>query len=868
MVDLRKMLKSVSKIPLTANKTVFTLAQIVIISILLITKRGRKQSTFRMNQGILASSGNYLIYLLFLLSSFYGVAQSALKGVVTNPTGQPLPFVNVLINNSRTDGVTTDIDGKFSIPLEKKVQVLTFSYIGYELLQIDLSQYPKEELLQVELQPTAYAFEEVVVRAGENPAERIIKKAVKNRKINHPENLDAYKCQTYNKMAFSFVPNEKKYAQVIAKKDTSKERIKKQHQKIQKFFANTQKHHLLLIESVTERQFQAPGKYSEEILHNRVSGLKEAPFAALANAIQPFSFYEEYLDILDRAFLNPISKGSTKKYFFHLEDTLIKQTDTIFIISFHPRKGKKFESLKGFIYINTNKYAIQNVVAEPSDTSFINVRIEQQYQLIDNQQWFPEQLNFVLEAKKYPAAYIGMEVYGRSYVQNVQINPEVDTKLLQRNESYTFREKAHHRNDSIWQLYRHENLSIKESNTYVKIDSLGIVKKFDKRLRQLEALASGRINFGLFDLSIPKIISFNSFESVRLGIGLYTSPQLSKSFELGGYAGYGFKDKAWKYGGSLNLNLHSNKDIKLLFSYRKDLREPAVAWFPINDQLFSRRLFANRMDRWEEQKVQLTGQFLPYFWSNITLSHNDWSPDYGYRFQTDTENPQNFKFTEFEFHLRYAYRQRFVRFLGLKIPESTSFPVVELGYIRGFGKLLEGAYPYNKIITALEQSFRTRHIGETHYRIEAGWVDRKLPFAKLFTSSGYGRDFQFLTIGNSFQTMDQYEFVSDRFVHFFFRHNFGTILIRSKKFRPEIAIEHNVGFGQLRNREAHQGIDFKTMERGYFEGGLVAENLLLLNYFNFAYIGLGAGVYYRYGPYALPKKSDNVAFRMSLSFTY
>lgn len=814
------------------------------------------------------ASGSHFITFLFLLLPFYSIGQITVKGVVTNPKGQTLPFVNVLINNSRTNGVTTDIDGKFTISSEKKVSTLTFSYIGYELLKVDVSQYAPTEILQIMLKPTTYAFQEVIIRAGENPAERIIKRAVKNRKINQPENLETYKCQTYNKMAFSFVPNEQRFEELAAKRDTSKKKVKKYYHRMKRTFEDTKKHHLLLIESVTERQFKAPGKYSEEILHNRVSGLKEAPFAALANAIQPFSFYEEYLEILDRAFLNPISRGSTKKYFFHLEDTLFKHQDTVFIISFHPRKGKNFEALKGFLYINTNQYAIQNVVAEPSDTSFINVRIEQQYQFVNNQQWFPEQLNFVIEAKKYPMPFLGMEVYGRSYIQNIQINPRLNSKLLKRNESYTFREEAHHRKDSIWQLYRHEPLSVKESNTYIKIDSIGEAKKFDKRLRQLEALASGRINLSLLDISIPKIINFNGFEGTRLGLGLYTSPQLSKSFELGGYLGYGIRDKTWKYGGSLNLLLNPNKDVELLFSYRNDLREPAVARFPINDQLFSRRLFANRMDQWEEQKIQLTGQFLPYFWMNINLSRNDWFPNDNYRFQIDSEDPQLFKFTEIGLHFRYAYRQRFVRFLGLKIPEPTSFPVFEMGYIRGFENFYEGAFSYNKVLAAIEQSFRTLHLGETHYRVEAGWVDRVLPLQKLFNSSGFGRDFQFLTIGNSFQTMNQYEFISDRFVHFFFRHNFGTILFRTKKFRPEVSIQHNIAFGQLRNRAIHSGVDFKTMERGYFEAGLVLDNLLLINYFNFAYIGLGGGVYYRYGPYALPKTSENFAFRMSLSFTY
>jgi hypothetical protein len=34
------------------------------------------------------------------------------------------------------------------------------------------------------------------------------------------------------------------------------------------------------------------------------------------------------------------------------------------------------------------------------------------------------------------------------------------------------------------------------------------------------------------------------------------------------------------------------------------------------------------------------------------------------------------------------------------------------------------------------------------------------------------------------------------------------------------------------------------------------------------YLGFGAGVFYRYGPYYLPKTSDNLAFKVGLSLSF
>jgi hypothetical protein len=49
------------------------------------------------------------------------------------------------------------------------------------------------------------------------------------------------------------------------------------------------------------------------------------------------------------------------------------------------------------------------------------------------------------------------------------------------------------------------------------------------------------------------------------------------------------------------------------------------------------------------------------------------------------------------------------------------------------------------------------------------------------------------------------------------------------------------------------------MEKGYFESGLLINNLLRFQLFRY-----GLGVLYRYGPYAFGKTIDNFAFKLTL----
>jgi iron complex outermembrane receptor protein len=79
--------------------------------------------------------------LLFLLSSILSVAQDVtLKGVVTDATtGDPLVGASVVTQEGK--GVTTDLDGKYLLKLEKGVYTVKYSFIGYEpkTKEIDLT---------------------------------------------------------------------------------------------------------------------------------------------------------------------------------------------------------------------------------------------------------------------------------------------------------------------------------------------------------------------------------------------------------------------------------------------------------------------------------------------------------------------------------------------------------------------------------------------------------------------------------------------------------------------------------------------------------------------------------------------------------
>lgn len=82
------------------------------------------------------------------------------SGTVTDAsTGETLPGVNVVVEGTSI-GVTTDVDGKFTLSLPKLGETLVFSYVGYTTKKVTVSN---TDFLAVKLESNVKSLDEVVV---------------------------------------------------------------------------------------------------------------------------------------------------------------------------------------------------------------------------------------------------------------------------------------------------------------------------------------------------------------------------------------------------------------------------------------------------------------------------------------------------------------------------------------------------------------------------------------------------------------------------------------------------------------------------------------------------------------------------------
>lgn len=101
-----------------------------------------------------------IIFIVFLILSFSGVAQINVTGTVKSNDGVPLLGVTIMEKGSTTNGVTTDFDGNFSIDVNSTKDLLVVSYIGFVTKTISI---PENKVVTVLLEEDLQQLSEVVV---------------------------------------------------------------------------------------------------------------------------------------------------------------------------------------------------------------------------------------------------------------------------------------------------------------------------------------------------------------------------------------------------------------------------------------------------------------------------------------------------------------------------------------------------------------------------------------------------------------------------------------------------------------------------------------------------------------------------------
>jgi hypothetical protein len=826
--------------------------------------------------------------------------------VIDGATGKPLAFVNIVVEGTRNGGMT-DIDGFFLITHSRPVENLLLTYVGYLPVVHEVTGDRGGQF--IEMHQSAVELAGVEVTPGENPAHRIIRNVMDNRDANNPEKQGAFSYHSYNKFVFTGEFDNPVDQPLV--KDSLTVRLA----------GFLEDHHFFMMETVVERRFMPPSRDNETILASRVSGFENPVLALLMTQMQSFSFYNNQVEISGSRYVSPLAPGSLDRYFFLLEDTTYTGRDTVFIISYRPARNRNFEGLSGSLYVNTNGWALQNVIAGPAgENGNARVRIRQKYELVDGKAWFPTQLDTDFELVNLDELNnFRLLGNGRTYLQDIRL----DASLRRRDFSpfyVEFSPASLVDDEQYWERFRTDSLSIREQNTYQYLDSLADAKILDRRMELIETLLSGVYRMGRLDLSLIDLVAWSPAEGFRTALSLETNRHFSQKLGLSGLLAYGFGDDRVKYGGGGYVVLDRLSDLRLGYDYKMDLAERGGSSFigprsPLSPEIL-RRFFLETMDMHERHQVWLQGRTWRNFLSIKAYAAADRvSPTDGYTFYSPDNAPlepvlsdpshgalpdpgdaalsnpshgvlpdpgdaalsdprrtvlpdprpaMDFpggeqRYFETGLQFRLAYGERFILTPGRILSMGEEVPVLQLNIAKGWEGPLRGQYNYWRLEAMFRKSFPIRMLGTQRLVVMGGLVEGEVPWTRLFTAPAAYARFGF-SVPHAFSTMRMDEFVTGRYVALFWQHDFENLLYRSEKFNPRFVLLTNAGIGWHPAGQSLHSMLPGPMDKGFVESGLAVKDLYRLGM-----TWLGLEFMYRYGPYGLPEFRDNFSLRISYS---
>jgi hypothetical protein len=724
---------------------------------------------------------------------------------------------------------------------------------------------------------------EIEIITKYNPAIPLIKKTIQNRNENGQFSNKNFSCLSYQKMIFTgnlegdtaLMNKAAAFANIL---ETDTAALSKKDSSYLQTIDFFEKYHLYFMETVTKNYYKKPSTTYEKVIAHRTAGMKDPIVSIFLAKQQALNFYySDFVNIFETSYTNPISKGSLSIYDFRLLEKIVQENDTLFVISFQPQKNAHFKSLTGKVWITSENYAITKIEAAPFDKALeFEFIVKQIFEKQPNHTYFLTEMFFRVDFPKVGVSVANGGAFVRPVILTEKKISAIDYETHLRNHDFGLVDidedlETDEVQEKILNAYRPESLTDKELSTITFVDSIAAPYKVDKRLESLKILITGKIPLSVLNFDITQILYINSLEILRLGIGVYTNERLSKVVNFGGFLGYGFKDRKLKWGGELGFTFVRTREFKATFQYYSNLIESGrTDFFDRDYTLFSGEFYrtwlfkqfyrSNALGVTVQSKLTrwLSGYVSSFYSANKTI--------YDYNFQHPFEDGMTHPYFFDDFFVkvgaRIAFRESFWGAEKYYFHSVSRYPVLVLQFTRGIKGVIHSGFNYNRV--DLKMTFRKdwKILGFTNITLFAGFVDRALPHPLLLNQrAGYN------AIGiygaDHFGTMRADEFLSDKYATLFLSHNFGR-MTQNKKFSPRIVLCQGIGFGGLSSLNSHEGIDFKTMEKGYFESGIMINDLLILR----KILSFGVGAFVRYGAYYLPKPQyktiDNFAFKASI----
>ena len=686
------------------------------------------------------------IQFLFLLITFQSIAQ--ITGTITDNKNEPLPFVNIYIENTYT-GTTSNNEGNYELNATKPNDYnVVFKYLGYKTIKktIKINSFPYQ--LNVKLEEETISLNEVIVKTEENPANIIIRKAIENRKKN---------LSKYDEFEADF------YSRGLSKIKNAPEKILGQDiGDLGGGLDSTRSGIIYLSETISKIQFKKPNKLKETIVASKISG-DNSGFSFNKASDVDFNFYNNTIEI-ENQLISPISDYAFNYYRYKLEGDFYDDNGNLInkIKVIPKRKNDKIFS--GHLYIvedDWSFYALDLTItgeqAQIPVADSITLKQSFSYSKTDNL-WA-----LISQSIDFNYSILGIKGDGRftAVYSNHNFNPEF-TKKAFTNELLSFKDEANKKDSTYWKTLRPIPLSTEEISDYLKKDSIQIIRKSKT---YLDSIDNKKNKFKLTSLVTGYDYS-NSYKDWHLGVSApvfiftYNTVQ-GHNINLN----FNFRKNYDEYRRNLNAEIKTNYGLSDerfrangIISYKfNNVSKPilsikggvSISQFNSSDPI-SNRINSISTMFFEDNYMKLYDkQFAEIAYSEELFNGFKVNSKFSFERRKPLFNTSNFSVVDesddfltsnnpldetafgvapFDTHnilklnvtSRISFGQNYFSYPGTKVSiENNKFPTVYLTYSKGFSAT-NSDYDFDKFQTSLTQTFDIGNKGNFQYNLKGG----------------------------------------------------------------------------------------------------------------------------------------------------
>ena len=749
-----------------------------------------------------------IVLLVLLLHSFSSFSQ--IKGKVTDSDKNPISFVSIYPDKTIT-GTTSNDAGNYELNIKTPGNyTIVFQFLGYKTIKkiVSITDFPFQ--LNVVMVDEKVVLDEISINTGENPANKIIRKAIDN-KSNNTDKFKEYTSSFYSRGLFKV-------------KNAPEKILGQRLGDLGGGLDSTRTGIIYLSETVSEITFQKkPAEFKEKIIASKVSGSDNGISFNRAEEAN-FDFYSNAVLIAENNLVSPISDNAFRYYRYELEGSFYEKNGRLINkIKVNPKRSKD-RVFSGFIYIVEEDWAIYGVDLKASGEQIgipiIEVlKFKQDYNYSEsNKAWI--KISQIIDFK---FGLFGFNVDGRfsGAYSDYNFSPKFKKETFS-NEVLSFAKGATEKDSLFWENLRPVALTSEEKKDYLLKDSIKETRKSKKYLDSLDkennpikitSLFTGytyRNSFKDWSISINSPLTTISYNTVQ-GRNTTTTINYFKSLNKTG--------KWIQAGANLNYSM-SEKKIRPVFYFTKkwnSIQRPRIFISvgqkinqfnernPISkfyNTIYSLFLKENYLKIYEKSfsKISYSQEILNGLYISGSLEYASRKPLFNTSnfvvfgrdipFQSNNPiDPTNFT-APFNTHniaslnigTSIVFDQKYVSYPNRKINfENSRYPSLSIRYRKNFGSNVS-EYNSDVLISNIRQNISIGNLGEFNYNIRSGifFEKKDIAFMDYLHANGNQLKLAPSNRNSSFGLLNYYKFsTNDKYAEVHLEHNFKGRLLRN-----------------------------------------------------------------------------------------